>query len=71
MIPVEQLPLKEDRKRFLAAFMEKTDYGPSEILSYSTSTGLVMTRNGGRYQVDADGQVEHIAGPSPDPSERL
>lgn len=71
MIPVEAPPLRDDRRRFLAAFMEDTEYGPSEILSYSLYTGQVLTRNGGKYRVDADGQVHQLAGPSADSSERL
>jgi hypothetical protein len=70
MIPVESPPLTDDRKRFLAAFMEETEYGPSAILSYSTMTGEVLTRNGGHYKL-LDNKIEHLAGPSPDPSERI
>lgn len=70
MIPVDAPPLKDDRRQFLAAFMKETEYGPSEILSFNTSTGMVLTRNGGKYQFQ-EGQLEHLAGPSPDPSERI
>lgn len=71
MIPVEAPPLREDRKAFLAVFLEKTQYGPSNILSYSTYTGEVLTRNGGKYRLVEDDKLEHLAGPSPDPSERI
>jgi len=70
MIPVDQLPLKADRRRFLSEFMKETQYGPSEILSYNILTGLILTRNGGKYRFN-DGNVDHLAGPSPDPSERI
>lgn len=70
MMPVKEVPLTEDRKKMLSLFMEKTEYGPSEILAYSTTTGMVLTRNGGKYKLDGD-KVEHLAGPSSDPSERI
>lgn len=69
MIPVEAPPLTEDRNNFLAAFTALTGYGRSDILSYSTLTKIVLTRNGGTYKLD--GKLSHLKGPSPDPSERL
>lgn len=71
MIRVDELPqLLPDRKLIVSRFLELTDYGRSEILAFSTKTGIFLTRNGGKYQLEND-QIRHIAGPSPDPAERI
>lgn len=62
--------MPNDRKEFVKKFCDLTEYGQTEILSYSLHTGMFLTRNGGRYRMQ-DGQVNHIAGPSPDPTERV
>ena len=51
-------------------FLKLTGYGPSDILSLSYSTGIFLTRNGGKYRLE-DNRIIHMAGPDPDPSQRL
>jgi len=51
-------------------FLQLTSYGPSDILSLSYYTRTFLTRNGGRYRLE-ENRVIHLAGPDPDPSERL
>ena len=70
MILVEEAAIPPGRKSFVSKFCELTDYGTSEILSYSLHTGMFLTRNGGKYRL-SDEQIEHLAGPSADPSERI
>lgn len=67
--------LEETRKRqlergFVLKFLEHTGYSKNDILSLSFETNIILTRNGGKYRVEND-HIEHIAGPSPDPSERI
>lgn len=52
-------------------FLESTGYGDRDILAFNPNTRFFITRNGGRYRLTETGKVLHIAGPSPDPSERL
>ncbi len=52
-------------------FLEITAYGDSDILAYNPKTRFFITRNGGRYQLSEAGKILHLAGPSPDPTERL
>lgn len=71
MIRVEELlPMSEDRRRLMSIFFRLTDYGPSDILAFSSATGTFLTRNGGKYRI-VEGHLDHLAGPSPDPSERV
>lgn len=71
MIPVEEVPpLDQDRRQFIRSFYERTEYGPSDVLSYSLHTGMFLTRNGGRYKLNGE-DLEHLSGPSADPSERI
>lgn len=71
MIPVEEsTDLSGDRKLLVSEFCNLTDYGSSEILSFSSHSHLFLTRNGGLYKLE-NGKIEHLRGPSPDPSERI
>lgn len=54
------------RRRFLRA----TGYGWSDVLSLNYTTGIFLTRNGGKYQV-VDDQVNYLAGPAIDPEDRM
>lgn len=54
------------RRRFLRA----TGYGWSDVLSLNYTTGIFLTRNGGKYQVLND-RVEHLAGPAVDTEDRM
>lgn len=58
------------RRGLLLKFLEFTGYSQNDILSLSFETNVVLTRNGGKYRVENDG-IKHIAGPSPDPEERI
>lgn len=63
--------LNEDQRALRQQFFEETGYGGSDILSLSYNTKSVMTQNGGLYRIKEDGTIDHLAGPSPDPSERF
>lgn len=52
-------------------FLEVSGYGDRDILAYNPTTRFFITRNGGRYQLTDSGKILHLAGPSPDPTERL
>jgi hypothetical protein len=52
-------------------FLEHTGYGDRDIVVFNPSTRIFLTRNGGRYQMTDLGKVLHLAGPSPDPTERM
>lgn len=52
-------------------FLEITGYGDRDIIAFNPHTRFFVTRNGGRYQLTELGKVLHLAGPSPDPTERL
>lgn len=52
-------------------FLELTGYGDRDILAFNPDTRYFLTRNGGRYQLTELGRIMHLAGPSPDPTERL
>lgn len=71
MIRVEDIELPADRRELLSQFFERTSYGNFDLLSFSSSARLFLTRNGGRYHMTEDGEIEHLSGPSPDPSERI
>lgn len=45
-------------------FFEATGYSTSDLLSMNYSTRTFLMRNGGKYRVDQDGQIEHLAGPA-------
>jgi hypothetical protein len=55
---------------FIREVLQQTGYSSEDILSLSISDRIIMMRNGGKYRL-ADGEIEHLAGPSPDPSERM
>jgi hypothetical protein len=50
-------------------FFDQSGYGPSDLLSLNYSTGIFLTRNGGKYRVSGDA-LEWLAGPSPSVEER-
>jgi len=62
--------IQVEDKEFVKELLQKTGYGYSEILSVSYSDRIVLMRNGGKYKM-VDDEIEHLAGPSPDPSERM
>lgn len=59
-----------ERRSKLLDFLEETGYSEGDVLAYNPVTGKVQTRNGGLYEITADGEIEHYSGPSPDPTER-
>lgn len=59
------------QRKMLLDFLEQSGYGPSDILSLNYTTREFYTRNGGKYFMDEDGKVNHLSGPSEDPSERM
>jgi hypothetical protein len=61
---------QDDRYDILNQFLEKSGYGFPEVLSLSHEDNTFLMRNGGKYRM-VDGEIEHLAGPSPDPNERL
>ena len=73
MTVVEDLPITtaQWQREMLKSFLTQTGYGPSELLSLNYQTREFYTRNGGKYFMDDDGKVNHISGPSEDPSERM
>jgi len=68
---VKEPELNERQSRLRSQFLEATGYGRSDILSCNYQTQEFLTRNGGRYQVDADGTITHLAGPTADQWDRL
>jgi hypothetical protein len=62
---------KSDADELRSQFLEKTGYARSDILAWNFFTRRFMTRNGGQYEMTEDGEINHIAGPSWDPEDRL
>jgi len=58
------------RQMFLRELLDKTGYALSDVLSLSIHDRIVLMRNGGKYKMVA-GEIEHLAGPSPDANERM
>ena len=63
-VTTEQAALRDD-------FLEATGYGSDDLLSLNYSTREFLTRNGGLYRVEEDGQIEHLGGPPPDVEDRF
>ena len=55
----------------LFEFLETSGYGDDDVLAFNPTTGEVSTRNGGRYEISSTGKIVHLAGPSPDPTDRF
>ena len=51
-------------------FFDATGYGGEDLLSYNFDTRIFFTRNGGKYQVNENDIIVHLAGPPPDVSDR-
>lgn len=66
MIPVEPV----EKIDFVNDFLERTGYGYNDLLAFSRETNTFLMKNGGKYKLVGN-EVEHLAGPSPDPSERI
>lgn len=64
------MTLVDLKKEVLSEFFRQSGYGPGELLSLSYVTNTFLTRNGGKYQM-INGKIRHLAGPSPDASERM
>jgi len=60
----------DERNRFLSKFLRESGYGPSDLLAVNIVTRIVMTRNGGIYQVPEVGRVRRLEGPPVEPEER-
>lgn len=67
-----ELPIATTKQQRLKLweFLEKTGYGPNDVLSLNYDTGIFLTRGGGKYQLK-DHKIKHIAGPNSDPNERM
>ena len=63
--------IKSDSDGMRSHFLEKSGYSRNDLLAWNYATRRFMTKNGGRYELDDDGEIIHIAGPSSDPEERL
>ena len=55
----------------LSDFLEEAGYSEDDVLAYNPSTGKVSMKNGGLYRITSTGKILHLAGPSPDPTERV
>jgi hypothetical protein len=71
MIDDDLIPRTEEQSRLVHDFLERTAYGPSEILSLHYDDRIFLMRNGGVYRMDEDGRIVDIKGPPSDPNERL
>jgi len=58
------------QRRLLQEFLERTGYGPADILSLSFETHTFLTRNGGKYELN-NHHIKHLACPDPSPNSRL
>lgn len=72
MTLVDDTPITTNsrQRRSLRAFLEKSGYGPSDILSLNYETNIFLTRGGGKYKLQ-NHRVIRLAGPSADPEERI
>lgn len=72
MTLAEDLPItiNSRQREALMTFLRLTGYGPDDLLSLSYETNTFLTRGGGKYRLK-DNRVIHLAGPSPDPEERM
>jgi len=63
--PLLQDPqLNEEQMTLRSQFFSATGYGPSDLLSLNYEMKEFLTSNGGHYQIK-DGNIQHLAGPSP------
>jgi len=62
--------LTTEQKELKQTFFEETGYGLDDLLSLNFTTRVFLTRNGGKYRVDEDRSIAHLAGPAPDVSDR-
>lgn len=72
MTLVEERPItaNSEHHKALMRFCQLTGYSANDILSLSYETNTFLVRNGGKYKL-VNGKIEHLAGPSPDPNERM
>lgn len=59
-----------ERRKLRNRFLHRSGYGPNDILSLNYSTGVFLTRGGGKYRLKGN-RVIHLAGPASNPSKRL
>lgn len=73
-MPITQLltepALTTEQAHLRSAFFKESGYGPSDLLSLNYDTRTFLTRNGGKYRVEASGSVTHLAGPPLEVEER-
>jgi hypothetical protein len=60
----------DEQEGLLEHFLFTAGYGRSDLLSLNYQTRIFLTRNGGKYRVEADGKIKRLAGPHWDPEER-
>lgn len=65
------MTVKEALKDRLWDFLEYSGYSIEDILAYNLNTGKISTKNGGLYQIAETGEILHLTGPSPDPTDRI
>lgn len=63
--------LNEEQNTLLADFFEATGYSDSDLLSLNYQTRTFLTRNGGKYKVKEDGDIDHLDGPPPAVEDRF
>lgn len=68
---MSNVELSEPTESLREQFLELTGYGDGDILAFNPSTRNFLTRNRGKYRVTETGKILHLAGPSPDPTERF
>jgi hypothetical protein len=74
MQTIGEVQYSDAQRALISVFLEHSGYGERDLLSLNFSTGVFMTRNGGRYQIkgkDSDTTVKWLAGPPVDPEYRL
>lgn len=67
---LQEPELSDEQVELKRMFFEATGYGSSDLLSLSFSSRTFLTKNGGKYRVDQDGSITHLAGPPADVEDR-
>lgn len=59
-------PVSDAEKAILVAFTTLTTYKASDVIGLNAATKVVVTGNGGKYQLNRAGTiVRHLSGPAP------
>lgn len=58
-------------KDMVASFLDEAGYSDDDVLAVNPNTRKIVMRNGGLYKITETGNILHLRGPSPDPTERL